>query len=154
MPKRRKPFTPRQEKINTTQQFQKTRRIRHIQEEQEEEEEEQEEEEEEQEEEMVDGKAALYIKKLMEDWSSINIVRPTGFREVTNVSVNKDISEEFWVKIKYRISEIEWLADTGSPRSFMQESTAKEIAAKYPDTKLQTLRKKQSASASIIKISK
>ena len=93
MPERRKPVIPRQEnKYSPQQQFQQTRRVRHIQEEQ------QQEEEEEQEEETVDGEAALYIKELMEDWSAINIVRPTGFREVNKVSLNKEISAEFWVK--------------------------------------------------------
>ena len=32
--------------------------------------------------------------------------------------------------------EIDWLADTGSPRSFMQESTAKKITANYPKTSI------------------
>ena len=59
---------PRQENRYKPQQLlQNTRRVRHIQEEQEtvmaEEEEE-----------TVDGAAALYIKEIKEDWSSINIV--------------------------------------------------------------------------------
>ena len=83
------------------QQFQQTGRVRHIQEEQ------QQQEEEEQEEETVDGEAVVYIKNFMEDWSSINTVRPTGFTDVNNVSLNKDISGEFWVKTKYQNSEIE-----------------------------------------------
>ena len=67
MPERRKTFTPLQENKNTSQQqFQQTGRVRHIQEEQ------QQQEEAEQEEEMVEGEAMLYIKELMEDWSSIN----------------------------------------------------------------------------------
>ena len=96
-----KPAIPRQEnKYSPQQQFQQTRRVRLIQEEEQEEEEEEEEEEDEQEEETVDGEAALYVKVLMEDWSSINVVRPTGFREIKNVSLNKDISGEFWLKTK------------------------------------------------------
>ena len=72
----------------------------------------------------------------MEEWSSINIVRPTAFREVNIVSLNKDTSGEFCVKINYRASEIDLLADTGSPRSSMQESNAKEITARYSDTSI------------------
>ena len=72
----------------------------------------------------------------MEDWSSINIVRPTGFKEVNNVSLNKDASGEFWVKTNYRASEIDLLTDTGSPRSFRQESAAKETTVRYPDTSI------------------
>ena len=52
---------------------------------------------EEAEEETVDAEAALYIKELMEDWSSVNTIRPTAFKEVNNVSLNKDTGE-FWVK--------------------------------------------------------
>ena len=109
------------------QQLQNTRRVRHIQEEQEQA-------TAEEEEDTVDGEAALYIKELIEYWYSINIVRPTCFKEVNNVFLNKDTIGEFWVKTNYRASEIDWLADTGSPRSFMQESIAKEITARYPDT--------------------
>ena len=58
----------------------------------------------------------MYIKELMEDWSFINIVQPTGFKEVNNVSLSKDASGELLAKTKYRTSEIDWLADTGCPR--------------------------------------
>ena len=87
MPERKKPITTRQENsYPSQQQFQQTRRVRHIQEEREQVT------EEEREDETVDGEAALYIKELMEDWSSINFVQPTGFQEVNNVSLNKDTS--------------------------------------------------------------
>ena len=52
------------------------------------------------------------------------------------MSLNKDKSGEFRVKTNYRASEIDSLADTGSPRSFMQESIAKEITPRYPDTSI------------------
>ena len=43
-----------------------------------------------------------YIKELMEDWSSVNTIRPTGVgvNEVNNVSLNKEAGE-FWVKTNY-----------------------------------------------------
>ena len=130
MPERKKPTTPRQENRYTPQnQPQNTRRVRHIQEDQEQE-------SPEEESETVDGEAALYIKELMEDLSAINIVRPTGFKEVNNVSLNKDTSGEFWVKTNFRKSEIDWLADTGSPRSFVQESIAKDLIAKHQDASI------------------
>ena len=130
MPERKKPTTPRKENKYTPQnQPQNTQRVRHIQEKQEQE-------SPEEESETVDGKAALYIKELMENWSAINIVRPTGFKEVNNVSLNKDTSGEFWVKTNFRKSEIDWLADTGSPRSFMQESVAKDLIGKHQDASI------------------
>ena len=72
----------------------------------------------------------------------INLVRPTGFREVDNVSLNKDTSGEFWVKTKCRASVIDWLGDTRSPRSFMQESNAKTLTDKYPDTRISNFTEK------------
>ena len=130
MPERKKPTTPRQENRYTPQnQPQNTRRVRHIQDEQEQE-------SAEEESETVDGEAASYIKELMEDWSAINIVRPTGFKEVNIVSLNKDTSGEFWVKTNCRKPEIDWLADTGSPRSFMQESIAKDLITKHQDASI------------------
>ena len=121
MPERKKPTTPRQENRYTPQnQPQNTQRVLHIQEEQEQE-------SPEEESETVDGEAALYIKELMEDWSAINIVRPTGFKEVNNVSLNKDTSGEFWVKTNFT---------PGSPRSFMQESVAKDLIGKHQDASI------------------
>ena len=129
MPERKRPTTTRQKnRYIPQQQPQNTRRVRHIQE--------GEQAPAQEENETVDGEAALYIKQLMEDWSSINIARSTAFKEVNNVSLNKDESGEFWLKTNYRTSEINWLADTGSPRSFMQESAAKEITVRYPDTSI------------------
>ena len=115
MPERKKHTMPRQEnRYMPQQQLQNTRRVCHIQEEQ------KQATAEEEEEETLDGEAALYIKELMEDWSSINILRPTDFKEVNNVSLKNDTSGEFWVKTNYRASEIDCLSDAGSPRSFMQ----------------------------------
>ena len=92
MPERRNP--PFKQDIRKTPQQQSTpqTRIRHIKEQQ------QCEEEEETEEETVDAEAALNIKELMEEWSSVNTIRPTGFNEVNNVSLNKEAGEESWVK--------------------------------------------------------
>ena len=57
----------------------------------------------------------------MEDWTSVSAVRPTTFKAINNVSLNKDTGGEFAVKTNCGNTEIDWLADTGPPRSFMQE---------------------------------
>ena len=93
-------------------------------------------------EETVDAEAASNIKEIMEDWSSVNIIRPTAFKEISNVSLNKETGGEFWVKTNFSNMEIDWLADTGSPRSFMQESKTKDIVRKHPSNKISTFNKK------------
>ena len=113
-----------------------TRRVRHIKKQQ------QFEEEEEVEEETVHAEAALYIKKLMEDWSSVNTIRPTGLNEVNNVSLNKEAGGEFWVRTNYNNLELDWLADTVSPRSFMQYSKAQEIVLNNIPSKITTFKEK------------
>ena len=89
-------------------------------------------------EETVDAEAASNIKEPMEDWNSVNIIRPTAFKEISNVSLNKETGGEFWVKTNFSNMEIDWLADTGSPRSFMQQSKTKDIVRKHPSTKIST----------------
>ena len=93
MPDRRNPQF--RQDIRKTPQQQSTpqrRRVRHMKEKQQC--------EEEAEEETVDADAALYIEvlyieELIEDWLSVNTIRPTGLNEVNNVSLNKET--EFWV---------------------------------------------------------
>ena len=69
-------------------------------------------EKEEPEEETVDAEAALFIKKLMEDSSSVNTIRPTVFKEINDRSLNKETGGEVWVKTNYGNTETDWLADT------------------------------------------
>ena len=112
MPERRK-STFRQDFRKNTQQQQttpQTRRVRHVKE--------QDicEEEEETEEETVDAEAALYIKELMENWSSVNTIRPVEVKKIYTISVNKTTGGECWVKNEREKTEVDWLADTGSPR--------------------------------------
>ena len=72
----------------------------------------------------------------MEDWSSMNSIRPTGLNELNNVSLNKETGGEFLVKTNYNNLELNWLADTGSPRLFMQYSKAQEIVRKNTSSKI------------------
>ena len=134
-PERRNPnFTKDTRNTTYQQNIPQTRRVRHIKEQQQS--------EEEAEEETVDAEAALYIKELMGDWSSVNIIRPTAFEEINNVSLNKETGGEFWLKTNFGNKETDWIADTGSPRSFMQESKAKDIVRKHPLTKISTFNEK------------
>ena len=94
MPERRNPpFRQDTRNIPHHQSTPKTKRVQHIKEQQQ-----SEEEEEAHQEETVDAEAALYIKELMEDWSSVNTIRPIAIEKVNQLPLNKDTGGEFWVK--------------------------------------------------------
>ena len=77
--------------------------------------------------ESIDPEATLYLKELTEDWANI-LVKPKSYRPVRNIIVNKTQNDEIWIQTTCNNSEkIEWLADTGSPRSFINQSTAKKL---------------------------
>ena len=82
---------------------------------------EQEDEGEEEEIQSVDPESALYIKELSEDWADINHIAPESFTEVQNVQLNTAIPKEIWVETTTNKLKLQWLADTGSPRSFIMK---------------------------------
>ena len=74
-----------------------------------------------------DAEAALYIKELTEDWANVNLIRPTKFHAEKNSVINNEGTGEFWVATTTNNKRIVWLADTGSPRTFMNKETANEL---------------------------
>ena len=66
----------------------------------------------------------------MEDWSSINFIESLNFTTVTRKDLNKNHPGEFWIQTSSKNENINWLADTGSPRSFISRSTAQNLIAK------------------------
>ena len=84
-------------------------------------------------EESVDAEAALYIKILHKDWANINLIRPTIFNNQPNDTVNKNSNGEFWVETVTYQEKLQWLADTGSPRSFINIDKALEPTKKIPN---------------------
>ena len=81
-------------------------------------------------EESVDAEAALYIRELHEDWANISLIRPTIFNNQPNDSVNKNSDGELWVEFLTDQEKLQWLANTGSPRSFINIDKALELTKK------------------------
>ena len=80
------------------------------------------------EEELVDPESAMYIRELTEDWADLNHVINSAFNPMKNTSSNKTHPEEIWVETRTANNQtVHWLADTGSPRSFLTLEKAKEI---------------------------
>ena len=125
MPERRPPRGPTN---NTSPQVkqQQTRRVKHIK---------QGSEESDHTEESVDAEVALYIKELHEDWANINIIQPMEFVQKKNDEINKDPYGEFWVETTTSQNKVQWLADTGSPRSFMNIDIASKLQKEIPTAK-------------------
>ena len=127
MPERRPQNIPQSSSTQNYKQPQ-TRRIRNIN---------QEETESEQLEESVDAEAALYIKELHEDWQNINIIRPTQFSPQKNNFINKESNGEFWVETTTQSHKLQWLADTGSPRSFVNQEFAQKLQKEIQNIRIE-----------------
>ena len=87
-------------------------------------------EEEETETETIDPESTCYIREMMEDGSSINFIESLNFATVTQKDLNKNHQGAFWIQTSSKNENINWLADTGSPRSFISRSTAQNLIAK------------------------
>ena len=78
-------------------------------------------------EENVDADPEFYKKELLADWANINLIRPTIFHNQPNDILNKNSDGEFWVETVTDREKLQWLADTGSPRSFINTDKAMEL---------------------------
>ena len=126
MPERR---APRKQQLTTQGQYAtpQTKRVRHVKPENN---------QEDSTEESVDAEAALYIKELHEDWANINLIRPTEFNPQKNDQINKNTNGEFWVETTTKAGKIQWLADIGSPRSFVNTQKALELSNKIDNAEI------------------
>ena len=86
--------------------------------------------------------SALYIKELMEDWSSVNTIRTVVPKKINSISFNKEAGGECWVRTKCNNIVMDWLADTDSPRSFMEHAKAKEITNNNKASRITTFDEK------------
>ena len=94
--------------------------------------------EEEYETETKDPEQTIYIRELMEDWSSVNLIE-REFKSTKNSFLNnKTPTGEIIIQTKTENNfTINWLADTGSPRSFIDMQTAKELLQQNSQIKIE-----------------
>ena len=64
---------------------------------------------------------------MIEDWSSMNFIQSLNFTTVTEKDLNKNQQGEIWMQTTSNNEEINWLADTGSPQSFLSRRTAQHL---------------------------
>ena len=63
----------------------------------------------------------------MEVWQNINFIKTINFTNEKVSDINKSNRGEFWIKTRTNNQQIAWLADTGSPQSFMNFDTARKL---------------------------
>ena len=80
-------------------------------------------------EETIDPESTCYIREMMEDWQNVSFIKTINFTNEKVSDVSKTNRGEFWIKTKTNNQQIYWLADTGSPRSFMNIDTTQRLLA-------------------------
>ena len=82
--------------------------------------------------ETLDPEQTMYIGELMEDWSTINLIQGDFKNTKNSILNNKTPYGEIIIQTKTKSNyTINWLADTGSPRSLLDIQTAKDLLQKY-----------------------
>ena len=90
-------------------------------------------------EETIDPEAICYIREMMEDRQNVNFIQTLNFTDEKVTDIIKTKRGDFWIKTKTNSKQVYWLADTGSPRSFMKTEMARNIlvnekrAIKFPE---------------------
>ena len=67
---------------------------------------------------------------MKEDVSTINFIQSLNFTTVTKKELNMNQQGEFRIETKTKDESINWLVDTGSPRSFISRRTPQHLITK------------------------
>ena len=81
------------------------------------------------EDESIDPESACYIREMMEDWNTINLVK-WDWKQTRVNKIHKTQMGEYWLETQSGNCKIHWLVDTGSPRSFISQQTANNLINK------------------------
>ena len=81
------------------------------------------------EDESIDPESACYIREMMDDWNTINLVK-WDWKQTKVNKINKTQMGEYWLETQSGKCKIHWLVDTGSPRSFISQQTANNLINK------------------------
>ena len=80
----------------------------------------------------IDPESTCYIREMMEDWQKIKFIQSVKFKDEKVTDINKTKRGKFWIQTKTDNKQTYWLADTGSPRSFMNIETAHTLRKTEP----------------------
>ena len=79
--------------------------------------------------ESVDPESTCYIGEMMEDWNTVNFVQWKESQTKIN-KINQTQMAEYWIETHSGKCKIHWFVDTGSPRSFVSQTTANRLTNK------------------------
>ena len=86
-------------------------------------------------EETVDLENTYYIQKVFDSWNTVNFINPKSFKTAQPHTLSPSISDKIWIKTSTDTFDTDWLADTGSPRSFICKTEAERILRQCKSTK-------------------
>ena len=75
----------------------------------------------------LDLENTFYIQEVFDSWNTVNLIHPKNFVHAHPQKLSPNISDEIWIKTSTDTFETNWLADTGSPRSFICKTEAERI---------------------------
>ena len=79
--------------------------------------------------ESIDPESTCYMREMMDDWNTVNLVKWNWSQTKIN-KINQNQMGEYWLETHSGKSKIHWLVDTGSPRSFVSQTTANSLINK------------------------
>ena len=82
------------------------------------------------EQETLDPDSTYYIQEIIDSWNQVNHVKSCTFTNRNPPGIDASLNNEIWIKTRSNNINIEWIADTGSPKSFINEATANSILQK------------------------
>ena len=78
-------------------------------------------------EETVHLENTIYIQEVFDCWNTVKLINPKLFHSAQPHKLSRRITDEIWIETSSDTTEIDWLADTGSPRSFVCKTEAERI---------------------------
>ena len=79
--------------------------------------------------ESIDPESTSYIREMMDNWNTVNLVKWNWSQTKIN-EINQTQMGEYWLETHSGKCKILWLVDTGSPRSFVSQTTANSLINK------------------------
>ena len=75
----------------------------------------------------LDLKNTFFIQEIFDNWNTVNFIKPKSFNNENPAKHSPKLSDKIWIRTTWYQTEIDWLADKGSPRSFVSKEEADRI---------------------------
>ena len=75
----------------------------------------------------LDPYSTYYIQEILDSWNQVNHVKTRKFQRKNPSGLDASLNNEIWIKTKSNNIDIERIADTGSPKNFVNELFVNEL---------------------------